>query len=203
MNKGQSLIEILIGLAIGAILIGGAAATLTLTLRSGLQNKSIQIATGLSQEILSQIESFAEANWHNLYGLLEAPSQYHLSVSGASFISSSGVEIIPIEGVSYTRYFTVENVSRDASNSIQAVYDPANDDPSTQKVAVTTSWQQGPDLASVTFNEYIARKKNLVFHQTDWSGGGGQLGPVTIVNNKYDVSSGITINNPAGAIRKQ
>ena len=71
MNKnnreaGQSLIEILIGVAIGAILIGGAAATITLTLRSNVQNKNIQIASSFSQAMLDQVSVYADADWHNI-----------------------------------------------------------------------------------------------------------------------------------------
>jgi len=201
--SGQSLVEIIIGIGIAAIIIGGAAATIGLTLRSNVQTKNVQIGTGFAQELLNQLTDFTGANWHNLYSLNRAPSQYHLTSSGGTLVSASGQQSLPpVEGIAYSRYFTVESVSRDASGNVESVYNSANDDPSTQKAVVTVSWPVGPDTQTVVLHKILTRSRNLLFHQTDWSGGGGQPGPITAVNNRYDAGAGVLINSPVGSIRK-
>jgi hypothetical protein len=176
-NSGQSLIEILIGLAVGVIIIGGVAGTIAVTLRSNVQNKNIQTATSLAQELVNKLTDFASANWHNI-DALGLGQQYYLIQSGAAFSVQPGIEPPQtIDNIPFSRYFTVENVSRDANDNIEAVYNSANDDPSTKKAVVTVSWQQGASPAQVTLNKFLTRRKNLVFDQTDWSGTSGQTGP--------------------------
>src|SRR3989304_6109207 len=104
---GQSLIEILIGIAIGAILIGGAATTITLTLRSNVQNKNIQTASSLSQAILDKVTVYADADWHNIdgavdcgttsVGILPPPASYHLAPSGSGLECKAGAQSEPVD----------------------------------------------------------------------------------------------------------
>lgn len=201
-NRGQSLVEILVAITIATILIGGAVGTIALTLRSNVQNKNLQIANSLGQELLDQASVFAEANWHNIYSpTVVKGSPYYLAISGSAFSLTPGSEAVTVDGVTFNRSFVIENVSRDSSDNIEAVYNPANDDPSTQKLTVTTAWLQGTQTAMTSLNKYLIRSKNLVFHQTDWSGGAGQPG-LWVNQTKYDISSGVLINSPAGTVKK-
>ena len=52
-TKGQSLIEVIIGMAIATILIGAAAATTVVVLRSNFDTKTAQIASFWLQNILT------------------------------------------------------------------------------------------------------------------------------------------------------
>lgn len=202
-ERGQSLVEVLIGISLAAILIGSAVIAIALTLRSNVQSKNIQTAVLLNNELLDRIAIFGEANWHNIYNLNKG-SPYHLEPSESSFAALNSPETLPpIDGMAFNRQFVVENVSRNSANDdIEAVYDLTNDDPSTQKITITATWLEKGELAETALTKYLVRSKNLIFHQTDWSGGGGQPGPVTVVNNKYDTAAGITVINPIGSIRK-
>jgi prepilin-type N-terminal cleavage/methylation domain-containing protein len=201
-KKGQSLIEILVAITIAAILIGGAVGAIAFTLRSSVQNKNLQTANSLNQELLDRVVNFAEANWHNIYSPpIVKGSPYHLLVSGAGFSLNSGSESVTLEGITFSRSFVVENVSRDSSGNIEMVYNSINDDPSTQKITVTTNWPQGTQTAATTLNKYLTRSKSLVFHQTDWSGGAGQPG-LWVNQTKYDTGSGVTVTNPVGSVKK-
>ena len=203
-NSGQSLIEILIGIAVGVIIIGGVTATIAVTLRSNVQNKNVQSATSLSQELVNKLTDFASANWHNIDTL--GSGQYHLVQSGAAFSAQSGIEPAQtIDSVPFTRYFTVQSVSRDVNNSIEAVYNSANNDPSTKKVVVTVSWQQGPDPVQTTVNKFITRSKNLVFQQTSWVGGlTNPSDPVLTVPNTTYYDKGTRLNTgTAGSVKVQ
>ena len=185
--SGQSLVEILIGIAIGAILIGGAAATIALTLRSNVQNKNIQIATSLAQEILDKTAVFSEANWRNIYDLSKSPTQYYLTASGAAFSVMTGSEAVVVDAINFARYFVVENVSRDSGGSI--VTSGGTDDPSTQKIIAYATWTEVGETAEVKLQKYITRSRNLVYRQTDWAAGSGQAGPITTVNNRFDTAN--------------
>lgn len=72
---------------------------------------------------------------------------------------SHGEEVVTINGISFRRSITMSNVSRDTTSDrkIEAIYDSAKDDPSTQKVSVSVSWQGGDP---VVINGYLFRWKN-------------------------------------------
>lgn len=198
LQRGQSLIEILAGVAISAIIIGGAAGLISVTLRSDLQNKSYQVASSLNQELINNITVFSQANWRNIYDLNKSPAKYYLSTNGAGFTAFSGEESIVVEGVTYSRSFSVDNVNRDSNGNIVEV---GTDDPSTQKITITTSWEAGSQ--NVSFVKYLTRSRNEVFRQTDWSGGDGQEGPITSPNNRFATSTNIDFVTTMGAIRIQ
>jgi len=87
----------------------------------------------------------------------------------------------------FTRYFSIENVSRDTSDDI--VTSGGNDDPSTQKVIAYVEWSVGAGTTNFQIVDYFIRWKNKVINQGDWSGGSGQEGPITVPNDKYATSS--------------
>lgn len=87
----------------------------------------------------------------------------------------------------YTRYFYVDNVSRDASGNI--VSSNGTDDPSTQMVHTVVSWEEG---RTVSLGQYLTRSKETVLYQNNWRAGSGQTGPTTNVLSGYDTSSNIT-----------
>jgi hypothetical protein len=92
-QNGQSLMEIIIGLSIGAILIGTASFGIAFTLRSTGMNQNLGTASQLTQGILNNIQSFSNADWQNVYGLAKSSStQYFLNASGTSFIAVQGQE---------------------------------------------------------------------------------------------------------------
>ena len=161
--NGQSLIELLLGIAIGAILIGGATGALVVTLRSGLQNKSLQTASALVQELLDKATVYGEGNWRNVYNLNKG-QPYHLVYSGSTFNEAAGSENISFEGIDYTRYFAVENVQRDSGDNI--VSGGGIEDPSTQLITITVSWPFGGESANIIRSQYIVRKRNLVWRSS-------------------------------------
>jgi len=92
-RAGQSLIEVIIGLAIGAILVGSAAFVIASILRSNLTLQRGQSASNLSQELMNKIRSFVAADWQNIYSLTKGTStQYWLNASGSTFIAVQGKE---------------------------------------------------------------------------------------------------------------
>ena len=163
-KRGQSLIELLLAIALGAMLITSAVGVLVLSLRSGTQNKSTQTASLLAQELLDKTKVFAEQRWLNVYSLAKG-QPYYLNFSGGIFVAVAGTELITIDSIQYSRNFLVTNYLRSGI-----------DDPSTQIIRVIISWQQGTDVANVSRSQYIVRARNLVWRSS--SPGSGIASPV-------------------------
>lgn len=214
-QKGQSLVEILIAIGIGAILIGGATAVVIPILRSNLETRNVQIATSLTQEYLDNLQNLTEANWFNIYNP-PAPkgpaSQFYLAPTSTTFMILSGATSTVIEGRTFTRYFSIENVNRDlcgagditANATTTCTSGPGTvgvtDDPSTQKITATVTWPEGRSLSK---SQYLTRIRNEVFVQTDWFEGPGQEGPITSENNRFATSTNIDYISTAGSIKIQ
>jgi hypothetical protein len=203
-ERGASLVEALIGIAVGSILIVSGIALLNVSLRTSLQNKYMQSAALLGNELMSKVGVYIEKKWLcvenattptvpgcGLYNLTKGTHYIITAESGtAPFKSAEGEETVVIDGISFTRYFTVENVSRTAQGYIATEYDPLAEDPSTQKVAVHVVWL--PDAGKIKNVKYFTRSKNVTLRQTDWSGGNSQASfPSNQVNNKFDTSQNI------------
>ncbi len=211
-NEGQSLVEILVAVTVGFILISGAVTLITVSLKSSAQNKFIQGASFLSQDLIDKATIVSEYKWYcpasctgnyGIYNLQKAPQHYYISTT-TPLSSVIGDETVNLNGIVYTRYFYLENVSRDASNNIEANYTSTDEDPSTQKITVITSWQAPAGNSNVTFVKYLTRNLNLSFTQTDWSGG-----PTTPTDNTvltpgrayYADSGNVDYNSATGSIK--
>src|SRR3989344_2600152 len=198
-TTGQALVEILIGLAVAGTLIGAATTALVAILRSGLETKNFQIASSLGQELMDNVKTVAEADWRDIYDLSKGTgAQYHVTASGATFIIDPGSVISTVGNIAYTKFFSVENVSRDAAGAIVA--SGGADDPSTQKIVSHVQWPSASRTAEAVLTGYLSRWRNSISRQTDWSGGDGQTGPVSELNKKFFSSTGIDYSSNAGSI---
>ena len=92
-RSGQSLAEVMIGLAIGAILIGAASFAITTMLKTNLSAQRSQFAANLAQETIERVRSYASADWQNVYGLTKGSSTpYYFVASGTQFFAVQGTE---------------------------------------------------------------------------------------------------------------
>lgn len=90
-RNGQSLVEVVIGLAIGAVLMGTAAFAVTTMLKTNLTSERSQFASAFTQSLADNVRSYAAGNWDDLYGLAKATStHYFLNASGTTFIVVQG-----------------------------------------------------------------------------------------------------------------
>jgi hypothetical protein len=191
-NKGQSLTEILVALAVGIIFVLGVIIVAQFSLKIGKDTEKIQTSAFLARELLDKIKVFADSDWHNISNLATTSvNHYYLT----EFTATSGDETITIGTTTYKRYFYVDDVYRDSGGKISPT---GNFDPSTKKITVGVGWSGAQDRFFIT---YITRSKNNIFLQTDWSGGGGQLGPITSTNNKFYTSTNIDFSTTTGSIR--
>lgn len=186
-NSGQSLVEILVALAVGIIFVLGTIIAVQMSLKTGKDSEKIQTSAMFARELMDNVKIFAESDWHNISNLATtSANKYYLNTSNSPFTAVSGEESISVGTTTYSRYFYVDDVYRDGSGQI--TQSGGTLDPSTKKITIVYKWIGGNDKYLIT---YLTRFKNMIFNQTDWSGGGGQNGPITSTNEKFATSSNI------------
>jgi len=131
IRNGQSILEVLVAVTIGAIIIGSATGAIILAINVNLQSRSTQIAIGYAQEALDNLKSVAEGNWLKLYSVpAKGPStQYYLAVyktlSGTVAVTNDSPSV---SGTATT--FTADLVAGDniIINSLPFTVDTVNSD---------------------------------------------------------------------------
>lgn len=199
-REGQSLIEVLIALLIGAIMIGAGASIIAPILRSNTQTLQVQVGGALGKELLDNVSVWGAGNWSNILNLsTTSANTYYFSTSTSPFTVVAGVENLQVGTTTYARYFYIDDVNRDSGGAI--VTGAGTSDPSTKKITIGYSW---PLNATNTISSYITRSRtNFIYGQTDWFGGGGQDTPTTSTNNLFATSSAINYSTSTGSITIQ
>jgi len=189
-KKAQSLVELLVAVAVGVILIGGSATLIGVSLRSyNTIQKHLQ-ANFLIRQEAEAIQALARNDWHSVYGL-NKQNNYQISLSENTWLISSGQETDIINNIPYKRYFQVYNVNRDGNGNIA---ETGTNDPNTQKITVFLEYGNNY-IHSSAISFYLIRSiNNQTFHQTDWSEGDGQTGPIPNPGNLFDTASNIDIS---------
>lgn len=172
-QKGALLIELLLVISILAIILSLGAqaslASLTATKVSGDKDVALQ----LMNETIEAVRSASDEKWQNVYTLTKTSANHHYATSstGKWTLNNSGDEVVRVNGIPYTRYFYVDNVSRDLSTrAIETSYNSAHDDPSTQQVTVSVLWGNANGNVLST-SQYISRWRNKTCAQSSWAGG--------------------------------
>jgi len=197
-KKAQSLVELLVAISIGTILIGGSVTLMGVSLKSYASIRKHLQANVLIRQTIEVIQTLARYDWHIIYDLTEA-SDYKISLSGNTWTISEGRETDTVNDIPYKRYFQVYDVNRNESGDISDT--GTIDDPSTQKITIFLEYGDNYiSSSSVLF--YLTRSEdNKVLHQTDWSGGSGQAGPISNPGNKFDTAdSNINYASTTGSI---
>lgn len=193
---GQSLVEILVGMAIGIFLIMAGVGLIVPAINTNTQVTNIQKGAALAKELLDNVRVWSEGNWHNVFGLATGTANhYYLITTSSPFASSSGNQAVVLSTTTYTRYFYVSDVYRDTSDNITT--DGGTYDPSTEQITAVYSWPGGP---ADTISMYLTRNRDNVYYQTDWSGGPGAISAATSVGNRFAASSNIDYTTTTGSI---
>ncbi|MBI4812073.1 type II secretion system protein [Candidatus Falkowbacteria bacterium] len=186
-QQGFLLLEILISIAVLILILSLGAQIGLVSFQANKISREKDVALNLLNETLEAVRMVSDEKWQNLYNLTKIDRHYYPQQSGGKWIFVQGDEAIAINGVNYTRYFVVENTSRDpATNDIQPVYNELNEDFSTQKVSVFVSWLGAEPLSS---SQYIFRWRNRVCSQTEWQLAGStgvKICPDTSYDTKTD-----------------
>lgn len=147
--RGQSLIEILIAIALAAVILP-ALLTGFIASREGKAQEGERLqATAVHKEMEEAVRSVRENGWASI-----ATGTFHPTISGTTWTLSTGSEIVG----NFTRQITITQTS----------------DPSIKQIDYSTTWSN-PSVGSITTTEYITRYLgNAVKTQTttaDFTGG--------------------------------
>jgi len=130
-EKGQSLIEILIAIALAAIILPALFSGFAASREGKAQEGERLQATALNKEMEEAVRSARENGWATL-----AAGTYHATVSGTTWALVSGSETVG----NFSRQLTITQLP----------------DPSIKKIDYLTTWAQ-PYAGSIATTEYIAR----------------------------------------------
>ena len=211
---GQSILEVLIAIFIGALLFVGAASLVSPTLQTNKQSSEEQTATALAKQLLDNTRVFSEGSWSGLLAIATGSTNwYHFSATSSPFVATSSGEMISVGSTTYCRYFTLDDIYRDGNGNVTTTASGNTYDPSTKSVTVNTfylatgqidtcgaiGWATSSLPVYATLQTYLTRWNTAVNTQSDWSG--GALGAVTTSQSNVYASTSIAINvNSAGAL---
>ncbi|HDZ54298.1 MAG TPA: hypothetical protein ENI19_00095 [Candidatus Nealsonbacteria bacterium] len=139
-QKGISVIEILVAIAVLLISFIGIFGILVFSLKTSHSIKETTLANFLAQETIEAVRNFRDGTTWNVDGLgtLTTEVAYHQEQIGDTppqWTLALGEEIIN----GFLRKVIFESVDRDANDNI--VESGGTDDPETRKITVTVSWQ--------------------------------------------------------------
>ncbi|HVO28606.1 MAG TPA: prepilin-type N-terminal cleavage/methylation domain-containing protein, partial [Candidatus Paceibacterota bacterium] len=89
-RSGQSLVEVLVGIAIAAIFIIGAAAVVAPSLQENKQTSQLQMKAELADELMGNVRSWAGGNWNSVLSLATGTANpYYLNTNVSPFTPSA------------------------------------------------------------------------------------------------------------------
>jgi hypothetical protein len=196
-ERGQLLLEVLFATTVAALVIGIGAQIANVSLRgtktSGDRNKAMSVST----EVFDAVRAASTEKWQNLYSLTKPATHYNPTQSSGKWVLSAGDGNVTIDGANYTRFFTVDNVSRDlTTRDVETSYNAGHDDPSTQRVTVTVMLPSGDAVVS---SELVTRWRNKACKQTAWSSVGA--GPSACPSSSFGSSTSIDTTTVPGSLK--
>jgi len=185
-DSGQILIEIILATLIATMIIGAAASLIITNQKSSQISEQRNTAIFLAQEGVESMKSINENNWHRIFLPPDGTGDKDTSKGSANnyciIIDTLNNEWIltdiltdcdiELNGIIYNRKINIDNTNREDTAIENITTTGGIDDPSTQKVKITVSYQMGKDIV---VEQYLTRWRNQIFIQSDWSGGSGQI----------------------------
>ena len=184
-NNGQILLEIILATLIGTIIIGAAASLIVVNQKSSQLSEQKITAIFLAQEGVESLKSINENNWHWIFLPPDGAGDKDISKGDANIYCLKIDTIqnewsltnnltdcdINVNGIIYARKINIYNADREDDDDENITETGGIEDPSTQKVKITVSYQMGENII---IEKYLTRWRNEIFIQSDWSGGSGQ-----------------------------
>ncbi len=205
-RAGQSIMEILVAIGVGVIMIAAGAAIIAPALTINSTATQAQAAAAIGKELFDNVRVVSEENWQSIAtSTVATTSAYHyrIDTSVTPFTIRSGDENITVGTTTYMRYFYIDDVPRVAGSPYNndVLMGGGASDPSTKLVTVVYGWSQsGGQNYRKTISGYLTRYRNMVYVQTDWSGGPNQSGPASTTNREFATSTNIDYSTTTGSI---
>ena len=209
-QRGQSMLEILIVIALVVTLATLGAELIVTSLRSNKITSERDVGLRTAEEMFEGISAAATEDFENVYNLTKGTTQHRVVQSMGKWVIEVGTQDVSLNGITYTRYFTVQNICRaTGTRDITGITDSSGadatcmtsgggHDPSTQRITAFVEWSSGETLVSY---EYISRWRNKLCKQTTWSTVGS--GPDDCPTTEYESSTNVTFPGGGASIELQ
>ena len=215
-EDGFSMFEILVAISIFAVIGIVAAQLIAVGLDTNKKGGQKTTANAIAKEVMETAQAVATEQWNLLHGLSKGSGNKYYpanttAICGSEkwcFATTTSGESAIVNNLTYTKYFYVDNVSRDAATR-NIVESGGTNDPSTQKVTVVVAWQGGggTGLGTTTASSYLTRSRNTAAVQTGWTASGQESNPSTgedaDFNSSFSASSNIDYTGTPGSIKLQ
>jgi type II secretory pathway pseudopilin PulG len=197
-RSGQSISEVLIAVAVGAIFMVAAVTVIAPALRENSQAGNVQEGATVAQALLDNVFVWSESGWNNITSLATGTAyQYYLVTSSSPYTATSGIQSLVIGTTTYVRYFYLSDAYRTSGGGISSASTTNTYDPSTKQVTVVYNWTQG---TTSTISTYLTRNDDAVIDQTDWSGGPGATSAAVSAGSQFTSSTNIDYSTTTGSI---
>lgn len=187
-KNGQTIIELLIAMAISLIFIPALFGMLFASRQGRPQQQQRTLAVSLVTEAEEAIRNIREIGWDQFI-TYQTGLAYHPVIAGGVWSLVLGSETIS----GFTRTVTIQPVYRKANGSIGTSVDTL--DQSTRKVIVVVSWTT-PLPSSVTTTLYLTRHTNVL--QTDTTVADFTAGVKTSVAITNQVDGEVVLGSTGG-----
>lgn len=148
LNKGLSVIEVVIGAAIILLTVSATALAFQAIVRSAALANHITAAAFLLEEGVEAVKVIRGAAWTNVSNLNHGTA-YTLAFSGGTWTTQTNRQFI--DGL-FDRTIVVSNVYRDAEDDI-ASSGTLDDD--TKQITVTVAWRERKATTTKTISTYV------------------------------------------------
>ncbi len=155
-KQGFTIVEILVVITVFVTAFVSILGFFVLDIGLSDKNKMRLKAISLSEEGIEAVRFVRDNNlWVSTLAVFNLGTDYHPIISSSSWNIVSGSENIN----GFTRTIIFNAVSRDASDNIENIYNPSNNDPNTRKITVTVSWVGRGGPASESLSTYLTNWK--------------------------------------------
>ena len=199
-TKGQSLFEVIVAVGVAAIIIGSAATVMVVSMRAGKSSVENQKGYAVAQNVLSTARSYAESDWSTFYNNAGLNQQFYF-LEGTSTPTSTPltintgtttVSLFENEAtMTYTAWFTIDNIYRDSNNAATLSSSGTVEDPSTLRVTAYVDWSVGGGTKEVSMSQQISRTRSDIIQFSQWG-----EGDATTTGNVSVTSDGGSIHIP-------
>jgi Tfp pilus assembly protein PilV len=203
-RNGQSLIEVLIGVGLGAAFVIAAAGIIAPSLQTNTDVTQVQIRAQLAEELMKNVQAWSAGNWdgvlstatgtQHIFYLNTAISPFSIVTATSTTSTESIAETTSGGTIIYDRYFYLSDVYRDSNGNVTTTLSGNFYDPSTKLVTVVVTASSTEYSGNTTVSGYITRNTDNLLNQSSWAGGSGQNSPVTVVTTTYAAYNNTAIN---------
>jgi prepilin-type N-terminal cleavage/methylation domain-containing protein len=111
-RSGQSLMEVLVAVAIGAVLIVAAMGAIVPALLTNQQSAPMETGVSLGAQLMNNVRVWSEGDWHGILSLATGTAnQYYLNASSSPFTMTAASSSGSSTAYQYYRAITVTSTS--------------------------------------------------------------------------------------------